>query len=170
MNAEEWVAREDSLSKQGRISRLQWLIDQTPEIQFWLFHGGILSHDLFEQTRYCFVYGQYLATIILGLSFIEHTLASLFYASGTDKYERANISVLIEEASKSGWISLEEKLEIDKAKEIRNNVTHFRKPGDDSSLEMKTYGIPEEVEILFDSNARQIMLIVFRILNRFSVR
>lgn len=170
MNAEEWIAREDSLSKQDRISRLQWLLDQTPDNQFWLFHGGLISHELFEQTRYCFIYGQYLATIILGLSFIEHTLAALFYASGRNDLERANISVLIEKTFEEGWIDHEEVMVLDQARIIRNDITHFRKPGDDSSLEKQTFGDPQEAEILFESNARQILLLVFQILNRFSVR
>jgi hypothetical protein len=170
MNAEDWIVREDSVAHQDRVSRLQWLLDQTPENKFWLFHGGLLSHELFEQTRYCFVYGQSLATIILGLSFIEHTLAALFYASGRNDLERANISVLIEKAFEGGWIDHEEAMVLDQARMIRNTLTHFRKPGDDSSLEKRTFGDPEEVGIPFESNARQIMLIVFRILARFSVR
>lgn len=170
MNAEEWIVREDSVAQQDRVSRLQWLLDQTPENEIWLFHGGLISHGLFEQTRYCFVYGQYLATIILGLSFIEHTLAALFFASGRNDLERANISVLIERAFEEGWIDQEELKALDQARKIRNDVTHFRKPGDDSSLEKQTFGDPEEAQNLFGSNARQIMLIVFRILNRFSVR
>jgi hypothetical protein len=170
MNAEEWIVREDSVAQQDRVSRLQWLLHQTPENEIWLFHGGLLSHELFEQTRYCFVYGQYLATIILGLSFIEHTLAALFFASGRNDLERANISVLIERAFEEGWIDQEELKALDQARKIRNDVTHFRKPGNDSSLEKQTFGDPEEAQILFGNNARQIMLIVFRILNRFSVR
>ena len=170
MNAEEWIVREDFVAQQDRVSRLQWLLDQTPENEIWLFHGGLLSHELFEQTRYCFVYGQYLATIILGLSFIEHTLAALFFASGRNDLERANISVLIERAFEEGWIDEEELKALDQARKIRNDVTHFRKPGDDLSMEKLTFGDPEEAQILFGSNARQIILIVFRILNRFSVR
>ena len=41
-----------------------------------------MAKFLFEETRYCFAYGQYLAVIVLGVAFIERTLAAEFYASG----------------------------------------------------------------------------------------
>lgn len=170
MSAEEWFKKEDELARQGRIERLKWLLEQTPDNKIWLFHDGIISQRLFEQTRYCFVYGQYLATIMLGLSFVEHSLAALFYASGRNDLVRASLSVQTEEALSVKWIDHQEKEILDQARKIRNDITHFRNPGRSNSLEEKTLGIPEEIEHYFENNARQMMLIVFRILNRTSMR
>lgn len=170
MNAEEWVNYEDNVARQSRIDRLQWLLEQTPDSKIWLFHDGIISHELFEQTRYCFVYGQYLATIILGMSFIEHSLAALFFGAGRNDLERANLSVLTEEALLAGWVNQEEKDTIDEARTIRNDVTHFRRPGSNHPLMKQTYGIPEDLEEFLELNAQQIILIVFRLLKRTSVR
>ena len=50
---------------------------------------GMMAKYLFEETRYCFVYGQYLAVIsVLGMALVERTLAAEFYASGRDDLER----------------------------------------------------------------------------------
>jgi len=170
MKAEEWVNYEDNIARQGRIERLQWLLEQTPDSKIWLFYDGIISQELFEQTRYCFVYGQYLATIILGVSFIEHLLAALFYGTGRDDLERANLALLSEEALLAGWVSKEEKDTIDEARTIRNDVTHFRKPGSNLPLMKLTFGDSELLEEFLEIKAQQIMLIVFHLLKRTSVR
>ena len=170
MNAEEWLIREDEVSRQGRIERLQWLLEHTPENRNWLFHDAPISFELFEQTWYCFVYGQYLATIILGISYIEHTLAALFFAYGRNDLERANFSALIDEAFKEAWIDINEKDSLDWARGVRNDVTHFRKPGQTNPLTNQVLMSRETSETIFENNARQIMLIVFHILNRTAVR
>lgn len=169
MNAEDWIDREDSTDRLNRVTRLQWLLDQISGNEFWLFHGGYLSFELFEQTRYCFVYGQYLATIILGLSFIEHTLAILFFASGRDDLERADISVLTQNAFMVGWIGQEEKKAIDQARKIRNDVTHYRNPSHKDSLVQQTKMDQEKIESFLEQKARLVILTAFHILSHFSV-
>jgi len=170
MNAKEWLRREDEMARQGRIERLQWLLEHTPENKTWLFHDGIISQRLFEQTRYCFVYGLYLATIILGMSFIEHTLAALLFASGRDDLERANLTVLIDNAYEKRWINQEEKDALHTARIIRNDVTHFRKPGSKNLFQRETFGVPQEIENFLEIKAQQVLLVVFNLLNFTSVR
>src|SRR5437773_2713842 len=82
-----------------------------------------------EETRYCFVYGQFLAVIVLGVAFVERALAAEFYSSGRDDLERENISVLLREARHAGWLNAAEYSALDRARQIRNPVTHFRRPG-----------------------------------------
>lgn len=170
MNAEEWLMREDEVAKQGRIERLKWLMEQTPGNRIWLFHDALHSYELFEQTRYCFVYGLFLATIILGVSYVENTLAALFFASGRDDLERANLNVLIEEAYKVEWINEKEKKALDNARLIRNDVTHFRKPGSSNPITSQMFTTCQSSEIIFENYARETMLIVFKILNRTAAR
>lgn len=170
MNAKEWIMREDAITQADRIERLKWMLGHTPENEIWLFHSGIISKRLFEQMRYCFVYGQYLATIFLGVSFFEHTLAALFFGSGRNDFERASFSVLIKEAFSVGWLDAGELNALEEARKLRNDLTHFRKPLDESSLDYKTLGDPVAIENYLESSARKIMLIVFDFINRTSVR
>lgn len=170
MNAEDWIIHEDSVTQQDRVTRLQWLLDKAPKNEIWLFHGGNLSQELFEQSRYCFAYGLYLATIILGLSFIEHTLGALFFTTGRNDLERASISKLIQEAFNEGWINLQEKCDIEQANKLRNEITHYRKPLDTNSQLQQTKMGRIDIEALLEQKAHEVMLIVFKILRRFSVR
>jgi hypothetical protein len=69
------------------------------------FPAGIVLKYLFEEARYCFAYGQFLATIMLGMAFIEQCLAAKFYASGRNDLERVDASTLVEEAFQQRLIS-----------------------------------------------------------------
>ena len=65
--AERWLTEEDSKQFGERLERLQWMVDKIPPADGWWFHGGLHASMLFEEMRYCFVYAQYLATVLVGL-------------------------------------------------------------------------------------------------------
>ena len=79
--SEEWLSQEDSSCFEDRLSRLEWLIAASPAAEYWIFPGGLNARNLFEEARYCFVYGQFIATILLSLAYIELTLAAMFFAA-----------------------------------------------------------------------------------------
>src|SRR2546423_8462803 len=135
--SEEWLGREEAINREARISRLDWMASRMPDANHLRFPGGLISKYLFEETRYCFVYAQFLAVIILGLSYIEHTLAAMFYAAGRNDLERGSISTLLREAVSTGWITQAEFDNLDRAREIRNPITHFRRPLHDDTVEYR---------------------------------
>ena len=97
-----------------------------------------MSKFLFEEMRYCFAYGQFLATIVLGFAYIERTLASKFYAAGRDDLERAGIATLLREAQEAGILNESEAEELDRIRRTRNPVTHFRKPLAEDTVEYRS--------------------------------
>lgn len=164
--AEEWLTREDGICRKDRLARLEWLANKLPDAEYWTFSGGLISKYLFEETRYCFVYGQFLATIVIGLSYIEHTLASLFYAIGRDDLERANISTLLREALNCGWMNQIEFDNLQRARETRNPITHFRRPGHDETIEYRAVTENELPYIIIEEDARHVVETVLHLLGR----
>ena len=134
----KWLKDEDSRCFEDRLSRLEWLIDHSPEAEYWTFPGGLLAKSLFEETRYSFVYAQFLGTILLGLAYIERTLAALFYGAGRNDLERAGLSVLLREAHVADIIDSSEFQDLGRVRENRNSYAHFRRPGREDSLETRT--------------------------------
>ena len=102
----------------------------------------------------------------MGLSYIEHTLAALFYASGRNDLERANISTLLEEALKYNWIDQEEFDNLQRARKIRNPITHFRRPGYHDTIEFRSVMENENPYAVIEEDARQVMEIVLRLLGK----
>ena len=133
----KWLNDEDSRCFEDRLSRLEWLIDHSPAGEYWTFPGGLLAKSLFEETRYSFVYAQFLATILLGLAYIERTLAAVFYGVGRNDLERAGLAVLLREAYAAGLIDSREFQDLEKVRENRNSYAHFRKPGHEDSVEAR---------------------------------
>jgi hypothetical protein len=130
------------------------------------FPGGFTAKSLFEESRYCFVYGQFLATIVVGLSYIERTLAAEFYALGRDDLERANISKLLQEALEYDMLTQIEVDNLNKIRKIRNLVSHFRRPGTEESIEYRSIIQSELPYEVIEQDARHVMEVVFRILQK----
>jgi hypothetical protein len=163
--AEEWLTNEDRVTHEDRLSRMQWLASQTPNANYLRFDGW-LTKSLYEEARYSFVYAQFLGVIMLGLSFIEHTLAAMFYASGRNDLQRAGMSTLLMEAVEDRWLTPTEFENLDHAREIRNRITHFRPPLHDHSIEYRSVTENEMPYTLIENDARHVMEAVFRLLGR----
>jgi hypothetical protein len=163
---EEWLSREDIICRDDRLLRLRWLSENAPISKYWTFPGGLISKYLFEETRYCFVYGQFLATIVLGLSYIEHTLAGLFFVSGRNDLKRVGISTLLEEALDYNWITQEEFSNLDHARKVRNPVTHFRGPGQDDTVEYRAAIESELPYKIIEEDAKHVMVTVLNLVGK----
>jgi hypothetical protein len=166
MTAEEWLTREDKVCRQDRLKRLDWLTTRSPDAKYWMFPGGQMSKYLFEEARYCFVYGQFLATVVMGLSFIEHTLAGLFYASGRNDLERAGVSTLLEEALKSGLIDQIEFANLQRAREVRNPIAHFRRPSHSETIGYRMVIENESLYTIIEEDAKHVMETVLNLLGK----
>lgn len=167
--AEEWLTNEDNVARDDRLDRIQWLASLTPIANCLRFEGGVLTKCLYEEARYSFVYAQFLGVIMLGLSFIEHTLAAIFYASGRNDLRRASISTLLQEAVEEGWLTFAEFENLDHAREIRNRITHFRPPLHDHTIEYRAVTENEMPYTLIENDARHVMEAVFHLVGKIAI-
>ncbi len=164
--ATQWISCEDDICRSDRVERLQWLATELPKTEHLMFPGGLMAEFLFEETRYCFAYGQYLAVIVLGMAFIERTLAAEFYAVGRNDLERSNISKLLQEARSAKWLSEVEYEAFDRARQIRNPVTHFRRPGHCENIEYRMVEENEYPYTVIEQDARTIAAAVMHMVGR----
>lgn len=165
-DAENWLAREDMVAREGRVSRLKWMETHMPQCEYIAFQGGLMSKFLYEETRYCFTYGQYLATIVLGLAFIEHSIAGQFHASGRDDLERASVSRLFNEALDQGLINQTEFENLDHARKVRNPVTHFHGFEKDDIIEMRSLKDHDYPYAVLEADAYHVMETIFHLMGK----
>jgi hypothetical protein len=184
---EQWLKGEDEANFSARVDNLHWLVEQYPRIAFAIFPGGIVTKYLFENARYCFVYEQYLATIILSLSFIEHSIAGWLYSLpnhildgigvSQKKLVRATIRQLINYAVALNRLSNEDAQFIDELRQIRNPLVHqkplspVREEGDihpddwwKQRIEERSLKEGRQIEAIIEEDARRALVISFRIL------
>lgn len=151
------------------MARLEWLASVVPPAEYLTFPGGLMSKFLFEEMRYCFAYGQFLATIVLGLSYIEHTLAGKFFAAGRNDLERAAIARLLREARKLGMLTSDEADELERIRRTRNPVAHFRRPGADDSIELRSLQENEHWYEVLEQDARAVLGAAMKVLRKDAV-
>lgn len=157
LTAEDWLAREDSREHQARIARLKWLAERVPQSDPWIFHDGIASRVLFEEARFCFVYGQFVAVILLGVAFLERSLAARIYGAGESALERVHLPSILPIAQERGWLTAEECARIDALRDKRNPLAHFRGPGDPSRFEWRAVLRNVAPYTMFEEDARAVL-------------
>lgn len=162
--AENWLSREDKKCREGRITRLEWMENQLPQCESIGFKGGLMALYLYEEARYCFAYGQFLATIVLGLAFIEQSIAAQFYAAGRNDLKRSNVSNLFAEALNEGGITQTEFDNLEHARKIRNPVTHFREFEKDDRIEMRSLEQHDYPYSVLEEDAYHVMETIFHLM------
>uniref|UniRef100_A0A832I3Y9 DUF4145 domain-containing protein n=1 Tax=Eiseniibacteriota bacterium TaxID=2212470 RepID=A0A832I3Y9_UNCEI len=163
-DAEKWLDREDRVCREGRIQRLEWLASLTAPAGNWLFPGGWVAKHLFEEARYCFAYGQFMAATVLGMAYVERTLAARLFAAGKSDLERADISALLREAIALGWCDEAQFGQLDRARRLRNPLAHFRGFGQEDTVEYRSITQDQTADSIVEEDARHVMQVVFRLL------
>ena len=165
----EWLNAEDASCFDDRVSRLRWVAGNDPRTDYWAFHGGSITKSLFEESRYCFVYGQFLAATLLGLAYIEHTLAALFHASGRNDLKRAGFAKLIAEAYSVNLIDAEELENLRRIGAKRNAYAHFRPPGYKDGLERRSICEDEAPYWIIEKDAVDVIAAALRMVCKASI-
>jgi hypothetical protein len=162
-----WLDHEHAVERDARLERLQWLQEQWPPAeQGFLLFGGWLSNQLLEESRYCFVHGQYIAAAVLAYSLIERIVVAELYASGRDDMERATSQVLLMEAREAKMISSEEFDLLERLRGIRNPLVHFRKPLSSGTFEERWLAGGSAPDQQVERDSREVLVALFRQLAR----
>jgi hypothetical protein len=165
----QWLASEDSGCLQQRAARLTWLMEKAPRAEIWTFPGGWLGKHLFEEARYCFVHGQFIAAAVLGFAFVERTLASMFYGAGRNDLQKATSQKLVEEAVRVGWVQLDEADAFERARTLRNPLVHFRTPLHDDLPESRAVRSDSQPYDIVEADAKHVLEAMFRLVAKNAV-
>ena len=90
----------------------------------------------------------------------------MFYASGRDDLVRATSKKLFEEALDQGWLNKGEFELFEEARKLRNPLAHFRTPMHEELPEWRAFHEGSEPHDVVESDARQILEVVFRLVER----
>lgn len=66
------LQRSDEASRPRRVKRIAWLSGHQVAVNSI---GPVDTMAVLDEAKDCFVYGHYIATLLLAVAFIEHTLA-----------------------------------------------------------------------------------------------
>jgi hypothetical protein len=141
-------------------------VDHYPVEEGFVLSGGWLSKQLLEEAKYCFVYGQYVAVVTLGVAFVERLVAAQFYAAGRNDLERVGGQVLLQEALKRGWITPRDFKHFDRLRGLRNPLVHFRRPLAGDTVEARAVLTDSHPDQVVEADAQEVLEGVFRVLEK----
>lgn len=128
--------------------------------------GRLAWPQLFGEARYCFVYGQFVASAVLGFAFVERTLAAMHDGSGRDDLQRAASEKLFKEARSAGWLNEADLSAFEKARKLRNPLVHFCTPLHADLPESRSFAQDCEPHEVVETDDRQILEAVSRLIAR----
>lgn len=165
-NFKDWLEAEDQARFHGRLGRLKFAVEQYGEPRHQLMTGGMIGYRAFEEARWCFVNGQFIACVVLTQMVLEHMLAGLFRIAGRDDIADAGFRRLLEEAQTESFISSVEFDKFEGLRKLRNPYSHSRRPLADDSIEMRMLKANAPYEEIVENDASEALQMLFSILQR----
>ena len=163
------VKAEELLKGAGSLERLSWLHERIKKGDLFFLQDGKHSQVIFQEAAGSFINGQYIATIALGFSFIERTIAGRLWSVG--EKEKANTrhnSKLLSFAKDRGWLTDGEVTALNNLRDVRNYVVHFKDP---DSVKTKVRNIFEKQprSLDFEKDAYAVMQAAIDVLSKTSL-
>lgn len=107
-----------------RAERIRWLSTVIPK------GGGYMmpleSMRVFQEAKDCFIYGQFVATLVLAASFIEHWLGGILDAAGQSKVATQGLKAIITHCREFNVIPVALCDKIDNLRLSRNPFVHLK--------------------------------------------
>lgn len=115
------LERYDHDTMQGRLERLAWLESVFPKGGFMY---SVEMHFILSEAKTSYINGQFIATVLLSTSFIEHWLADYLRKKGYVKESERGLSAMINCMRKNGLLAEYLLDKVDEVRKIRNPFTH----------------------------------------------
>ncbi len=160
------VHGEELLGGTGQLARASWLTKYIREDDIYFMQDGTLSELLFKEVLSSFVAGQLIATIVLGFSLIERTIAGRLASIG-DKAALANSEDLLKNALERDWLKKDEYEQLNELrKSVRNPIVHFRDHASETRPELKAYLNARTIEKQLETDAKKILEATIHLLQK----
>lgn len=169
-----WLLAEDAARLGARVSRLKFVVKEygaSDGVQLW---HGVLSERFFEEARWCFVNGQFIACVLLSQCFLEVSLRSILAAGGenygvSDKWlESAGFADLVNKAKECGLIEPGQAANCHAVRQMRVEYVHARPVFSKKHIGQRMVAERASAMKLSERDARRSMRVMLDLNRRFS--
>lgn len=168
-----WLQNEDEISRESKAKRLQHLAKEFGNANGWQgFYGGILTKDFFEEARWCYANGQFIACVVLCQCFLEQSLQSLLSA-GAPNYsvnykwlEKAGFFQLMEKAYEENIIARNEYKDFNLIRKMRIQYVHPKPVFSNKTFDRRVIEENKSHWDLYEKDAKQAINIVSKLIQR----
>jgi len=160
------VHGEELLGGTGQLARALWLTKRLRDDDIYFMQDGTLSQLLFKEVLSSFVAGQYIATIVLGFSLIERTVAGRLAFVGDKAAASAKSEDLLKNALEREWLKKEEHELLDELRRLRNPILHFRDHFSETRPEVRAALNARTTEQVLEVDAKRILEATIHVLQK----
>lgn len=166
--AVDFLKADNEAVLEGRATRLVWLRRHGEPESGWLLNGGFETSTAFGEAGACFVNGDFMATILLVQTVVEHLLGGMIamYCDDDRAAYRSPYKTLLSRALNEQFLTTDEYELFDQLRQARNPHAHPRGVNDRSSLIRRAMDSGVAIDELIEADARAALTALVGLLNR----
>jgi hypothetical protein len=147
------IERADRLAAPVRAERIRWVAKVIPR-NTW-FGMPMDTYYLFEEAKSCFIYGQFVATVVMSVSFIEHWFAANLHKRGFHKEASAGLAAMVACARKHHLVVEVILHRVDRLRLKRNPFAHLKGMDHEHSLGARSVTQRQHPDEVLEQDARE---------------
>jgi len=159
--ASEELSNYDKDSFNERLIRLKY-INKIYHFGTRVF-GSNESVRIFDEAIHCYIFGQFVATIILAQAFIERRFQEYFHIRMDAKRAKYSLDKLLKEFRANQFIDEHFVEKIDKIRLKRNPFVHHKEPLHKDSLMSRSYNSSIDPDQLLEDDAKDALSLMMAI-------
>lgn len=154
------LSHSDESTRIARMERIEWLAqhDFRPAAYF----GAVDTISLVDEARTCFIYGLFVATVLLATSFVEHALADELNEQGLIK-GRLTLDQMIKLARSHLNLPNDLLEQADRLRKVRNPFTHRRPETDPDTLGKRFLSEPAHPDAILEADAKLALRVMYEL-------
>jgi len=167
MSATESIARSnliaalvqsDELRRSERADRILWLSKY--QIPLGIVVGQMDAMAVIGEARDCFIEGHYIASLLMCVAFIEHTITDTLVEHDLAKYG-INLSEAIKVAGNAGLFPLDMLSRADRLRDIRNPFTRRKNPNHRHTFGNRFHEERVHPQIILERDAKEALELMY---------
>lgn len=155
------LERVERASRPRRAARVRWLEKAIPEDCGYLM--AVESLYVFEEAKSSFIYGHFVATIVLAASFVEHWLVSQLNTKGFHKEASRGLAACIKCARENRLVTKGLLNRVDRLRLIRNPFVHLKSFDHEHGLVQRSLRHQAHPEEILETDARNALAAMYEI-------
>lgn len=155
------LERREIRSVPERAERIRWLSSVMPQNVGYMM--PLESSRVFQEAKDCFVYGQFVATMVLASSFVEHWLAGLLDAQGQQKIASRGLAAIIEHYREKHLLSKVVCDKVDSLRQKRNPFVHLKAFDHPHGLGQRMLRVRTPPDTILEADAKDALVAMYSV-------
>lgn len=156
------LERHELQSVPERAERIRWLDEVMPQGAGYLM--PMQSYKVFQEAKDCFVYGQYVATIVLSAAFVEHWLAGLLQASADSRaVSKAGLEAIVKYCRANELLPAVICDKVDHVRKVRNPFVHLKSGDHEHALGPRMMRQGLDPDAILEADAKGALIAMYSV-------